>query len=285
MADFYTTRGISFVIDELIKSSEESVYLVTPYLKFSNTIFERITDAIKRGVNITFVYGKTELYPEQYNLLTSLKCNIYFKENLHAKCYINENDAIVSSMNLHSFSEVNNIEMGMKINKKKDRVAYEDCKQEIQNLIQNSKPIKSVDKIEKTKTEPTYDYDEFLKVWYQKLKSEYSDLIFNLEDRVFCSTQFPFKDFKLTNQYGFVSVEFDLPKEEAKDFRNKLRDMVYDKLENYRCYWNHPYNRISLYHATDIEFSNLNDDVDYCFKGLNILLDTIENEVVEYNNY
>ena len=38
--------------------------------------------------------GKTELTYNQKELLNGLNCSIYFKENLHAKCYANETEAL-----------------------------------------------------------------------------------------------------------------------------------------------------------------------------------------------
>ncbi len=38
---------------------------------------------------------------------------IILSQNLHAKCYLNEKAAIITSMNLYDFSQVNNNEMGV----------------------------------------------------------------------------------------------------------------------------------------------------------------------------
>ena len=40
-----------------------------------------------------------------------------FCKNLHAKCYLNESTCIISSLNLYEFSQVNNNEMGVLIEK------------------------------------------------------------------------------------------------------------------------------------------------------------------------
>ena len=45
---------------------------------------------------------------------------ISFCKNLHAKCYLNEESCIVSSLNLYEFSQVNNNEMGILISKDED---------------------------------------------------------------------------------------------------------------------------------------------------------------------
>ena len=43
-----------------------------------------------------------------------------FCTNLHAKCYLSETSALVTSMNLYEFSQVNNHEMGISLTKAED---------------------------------------------------------------------------------------------------------------------------------------------------------------------
>jgi phosphatidylserine/phosphatidylglycerophosphate/cardiolipin synthase-like enzyme len=64
--------------------------------------------------------------------------NVYSLDNLHAKCYLNENTAIIASMNLYQHSEQNNWEMGVKIDKAGDPALYDDVYQHIMLLINAS---------------------------------------------------------------------------------------------------------------------------------------------------
>jgi hypothetical protein len=59
---------------------------------------------------------------------------IYEKLNLHAKCYLNEERAIICSMNLYDYSQQTNIEMGILITRKDDEQAYESLIDEINNI-------------------------------------------------------------------------------------------------------------------------------------------------------
>ena len=76
-------------------------------------------------------YGKNDLQPEQRTSgstrWTSVRTS--FRENLHAKCYLNENEALVTSMNLYEFSQQNNDEMGILVSKHDDPALYEDDSQ------------------------------------------------------------------------------------------------------------------------------------------------------------
>ncbi len=276
MAGFYTTRGLSYHIDELIKNGDKFVILLTPYLKFSKTLYERLQILVGKNIELSIVYGKTQLTSEQDRLIKKLGCNIYFKENLHAKCYLNEKEAIICSMNLHSFSEVNNIEMGVRLDKRKDKSAYVECFDEIDQVIKNSKPIKLIKRDDK-KTEKKYTYDEFVSEWYEALNLNFRSLDLKLNQGNISASNSTDEGFTLSNSYGFITIELKGNSSFLKSFRNTHQKKILEHLDDYRCYWSSPYNRIFLYHSKNIEFSNIKDDIKYCLKGINILIDNLKN--------
>jgi len=61
---------------------------------------------------------------------------------LHAKCYINENKAIISSMNLYDYSQTRNVEMGFLITKEGDPEAYKKMMEDIDDLKINGDRLK-----------------------------------------------------------------------------------------------------------------------------------------------
>jgi len=65
---------------------------------------------------------------------------LYFSKNLHAKCYLNEDKMIISSMNLYEFSQQNNREMGILIDtaNEPDKQVYEDATRDMDSIIHNS---------------------------------------------------------------------------------------------------------------------------------------------------
>jgi phosphatidylserine/phosphatidylglycerophosphate/cardiolipin synthase-like enzyme len=69
---------------------------------------------------------------------------------LHAKCYLNENEAIVTSMNLYSFSQQNNDEMGIYVSKDDDPELYKEISNEVQRLLTISEEVRvTIKKIDK----------------------------------------------------------------------------------------------------------------------------------------
>ena len=116
--EFLTTKQIVGSIESLIKDANEELVIVTPYVQLSPLFFERLMDAADRNVKIDFVFGKREINYEEEEKITYIKnINLFFLQNLHAKCYLNESKVIITSMNLYEYSE-NNREMGIVFERK-----------------------------------------------------------------------------------------------------------------------------------------------------------------------
>lgn len=142
MAKFLTTSWVSSYIEDIIKNAKEEVFLVSPYLQLSQSFFERLQDAQDHNVNITIVYGKSDLNPSEVELLKGLSnLTLYFSKNLHAKCYFNESSMVITSMNMYEYSEKNNREMGVYITKGKDQEIFEDAHKETMSIIRSSDEV------------------------------------------------------------------------------------------------------------------------------------------------
>lgn len=142
MADFLTTNGTSYRIETIIIEAKKTLTLFSPYLQLSKTFYERLKDASNRKVNIRIIYGKDELKPNEKNSLAELEnIELYYFENLHAKCYFNETDMVITSMNMYEFSEKNNREMGVHITKQNDSSLYGNATNEATSIIQSSEII------------------------------------------------------------------------------------------------------------------------------------------------
>jgi len=142
MAKFLTTSWVSSYIEDIIKNAKKQVVLVSPYLQLSQSFYERLQDAQDHNVEITIVYGKSDLNSKETALLENLpNLTLYFSKNLHAKCYYNESSMVITSMNMYEYSEKNNREMGVYITKDDDREIYEDASKETQSIIRSSDKV------------------------------------------------------------------------------------------------------------------------------------------------
>ena len=142
MAEFLTTNGTSYHIENIILEAKAKLVLVSPYLQISKTFYERLKDAANHGVAIKIIYGKDELKPNERNSLAELKnLELYFFENLHAKCYFNETRMVITSMNMYEFSEKNNREMGVLIDRASDKELFEKAVNEAHSIILSSEQV------------------------------------------------------------------------------------------------------------------------------------------------
>ena len=117
--------------------------LISPYLKFSRRIKEALKDQSKLWkTDVRIIYGKDNLRPEEYEWLADNEIRTYFREPLHAKCYMNENEALITSMNLYEFSQQNNDEMGILVSASDDPELYRDIKEEANRILRQSENLR-----------------------------------------------------------------------------------------------------------------------------------------------
>lgn len=149
MAKFLDTDGISYYLKQIINNAQDKLVLISPYLRFNELLKDSLQDKDRFKIDIRIIYGKSELQPSELNWLKSLNSiRTSFCKELHAKCYLNEKEAIITSMNLYDYSQRNNYEMGIFIEKSQDSELYKNVYEEVQRLIRNSEEVKiSVSKV------------------------------------------------------------------------------------------------------------------------------------------
>ena len=140
MAKFLNTSATNYFLEEMIKDASDRLILISPFLKLNDRMKELLADKNRLKIDVRIVYGKSELQPQEIEWLRGLTyIRTSFCKNLHAKCYMNENMCIVTSLNLYEFSQVNNNEMGVLI-------------QEAQRIIRISDEVRI--SLERVATEP-----------------------------------------------------------------------------------------------------------------------------------
>ena len=143
MAKFLTTTGTNYHLEELIKGASDRLILISPFLKLNDRMKELLADKNRLKIDVRIVYGKSELQPQEIEWLRSLTfVRTSFCKNLHAKCYMSESMCIVTSLNLYEFSQVNNNEMGILIERTDDAALYKDAYEECQRIIRISDEVR-----------------------------------------------------------------------------------------------------------------------------------------------
>jgi hypothetical protein len=278
MAEFLSTRGISYNLEEIIKNTKKELLIITPFLKFSTPIYEQLK-RVPKSIKITFIYGKKELHANQDKLIKDLNCDILFKDNLHAKCYMNEQTALICSMNLYEYSEVNNYEMGVIIDSISDKKAYDECRNEVELISLNASKIRLIHWEEKIEE---YNGEGFSKMWIKYLKSYCNGVKYEESDTGIMFFDYPAKNINLTTNYGIVSFEIQLSFDKCRKIRDKITQNKSLSITNYRVFWSNPYDKIHLYWEKKIKFNTLEEELEYGKKGFLELVKMIGVFEVDY---
>lgn len=139
MAQFLTTREIAAAVEKIIRGAQSTITLISPFVKISPDLLQRLKDAMARGVTIRMVYGKESLNTTEWHKIAGLELvQVYFLQRLHAKCFMNESQVVVTSLNLHGFSEQNNREMGVLLDIETDSEAFQQAVAEVESIIQEA---------------------------------------------------------------------------------------------------------------------------------------------------
>jgi hypothetical protein len=166
MATYLTNKETQAALEKLIMTADKQLILVSPYIRLTNQLFARINTAAERGVRIKMIYRKDEVKQAEIDRLKAIK-NIELKciPELHAKCYFNEKEMIITSLNLLDTSE-KNWEMGIRISRKNDNNIFELAMNDVQTIYMDSSStskgsLKPKAKEIKTKFIKTKSYDGY----------------------------------------------------------------------------------------------------------------------------
>ncbi|NLO78124.1 MAG: hypothetical protein GX097_06485 [Methanomicrobiales archaeon] len=140
MAEFLDNTGSSPALTDLIKNSEKELYLISPYIKLTSINRNYIQNCEGKDFSINIIHrDDAPLKNEDLLILKNLKnVRIYSCADLHAKCYLNENFGVISTMNMYEHSQTSNWEMGVKFSKKDDRELFDNTYKEILSIVKRS---------------------------------------------------------------------------------------------------------------------------------------------------
>jgi len=162
MAKYLDTAQISSELMTLLKEAKQFITLISYSLQVNVQIQERLKMKSSNNVDICIIFGNTELKDCEIEWMREVEdLKLFRKSNLHAKCYLNENKAIISSMNLYEYSQTNNIEMGVLIERDENTTEWENLMDDIANMKHNGEKLNinkfldnlSIDKTKVVKTD------------------------------------------------------------------------------------------------------------------------------------
>ena len=134
---FVTSAGIGFYLERMFEEAEQRIVIVSPYIKMSMRIRSILLEKRMAGVPVVIVHR------ENFDHL-EVASKIFKRNNLHAKCFLTEKTAILGSMNLYDYSQINNDEMAIYLTVKENAGLYESVSQEVSRLCRDVPERKSI---------------------------------------------------------------------------------------------------------------------------------------------
>lgn len=195
------TTAISHEIERIINESIDFVIIVSPYLKINNRLKPKLSSCFSRNQKNLIIYRENELPLEDRKWLnTCANVTLISVKNLHAKCYLSENSALIASMNLYDYSQINNHEIGVKLTLDKNE-------KEINELLEIISLIIKTD-------HPTFDFSG-----YSVTKREYT--MGNLYQEIAAKYEFPQKHRGSDSTYEYMcQIAMKYYKFSDEDFKN-----------------------------------------------------------------
>ena len=139
MVKFLDTQGVSAELSQIIKNADERLVIISPYLKVNPRIQELL---VHTAVDVLVVCRKDRIQEEERWLESLNSVKVCYHKDLHAKCYLNEKQAILTSMNLYEFSQQNNVEMGLLVSRSGQEIQlYEDIRKEADLIEKSSQKV------------------------------------------------------------------------------------------------------------------------------------------------
>ncbi|MCG7501717.1 hypothetical protein MHM83_07520 [Tenacibaculum sp. Mcav3-52] len=121
MSKFLTGKQLEDKLTDIIWNAKKYIVIVSPFIKLDDYV-KNILVKVKTHHDIKFylVFGKNEnsrsrsISKEDFLFFTEFKnITILYNKDLHAKHYCNENEGLITSLNLYDYSMINNVEYGV----------------------------------------------------------------------------------------------------------------------------------------------------------------------------
>lgn len=135
------TTEQSLEIEKIFKGSINFTIIVSPYLKIHNRLKSKLEVCYANNHQNIVLFRENQLTKDEWEHFSRFTNVLLLPiRNLHAKCYINDSEALISSMNLYEYSQVNNHEIGVKLTSREDKKEYEKLLVFIKNIIKTDYP-------------------------------------------------------------------------------------------------------------------------------------------------
>jgi hypothetical protein len=126
MAKFLKGNDLNAELEKIFETAKDNIILISPYIKLHDRYKATLLTKLENPqIRITVLFGKNEedmsksMKNEDFDFFKQFpNIEILYEKRLHAKYFANETKAILTSMNLYGFSQNNNIEAGILMEKR-----------------------------------------------------------------------------------------------------------------------------------------------------------------------
>lgn len=125
-----TAAAMSWYLEKMFEEAKKVIIIVSPYIKMNTRIYHILKEKRESGVEIRIIYREDFLHQE-------IATQLFKRKNLHAKCFLTENDILLGSMNLYDYSQVNNDEMAIYLTKNENEALYSSIENEVGKLCKS----------------------------------------------------------------------------------------------------------------------------------------------------
>lgn len=141
MAEIVSAKGTGHKVESIIQHAQKEIVLISPYLRVDTIYMQELQLALRRKVTVKFVCRQEDLKDKESEKLLALPgIKVFGLPRLHAKCYYNESAMVITSMNLHESSEVNNREIGIYLDRAEDKKLYADALTQASSILDSATP-------------------------------------------------------------------------------------------------------------------------------------------------
>ena len=136
-------------IEHICTSAKQDLVLISPFIKLghkSHGNWDRLKLILERQVPVleqVIIITKPTLHYDKRRstiFFKSIKAHVQILENLHSKIYLNEHEALITTMNLSYHSTQNNHEIGTYLTKDDDDSYLRHLRDHVNELLQLAKP-------------------------------------------------------------------------------------------------------------------------------------------------
>jgi len=139
MTNFLMTSDLNEMIPALMESAVEELFIISPYIKMNSTLRNLLEAKDKEGVAMKILCAKRPKDMPFFSELENIDIRIF--DQLHGKAYFNEQDVVISSMNMIELGNSKNLEFGVYFSKDSEPALYNHVRDGLEGCFCSVSPI------------------------------------------------------------------------------------------------------------------------------------------------